>query len=369
MNIKNKLKSLAEKQEINDLHENIINKVDTSKVLDEPIIVPRRGIRLMPILMGAAALLIVFVIGLSIPFIVNGVNTKPTNGTVPNEPPVVTNPDGTTPDEFDFSSFTIQPQKFLNAMERQETFNIVNVVNTFKNIKFDQVELDTSDKPKMTVSEENELVNDIHNNISNIEYMLGLKGNPLCSPKENDNTSYDYKTLIDVSYDNYSYKMYLTEIVVEQKNIGEVNYKANKDYEGVIVSGNNEYSFNGSLRLTKNAFEYNTTVIIDNNRYVKVYEKFGVKSNEFIYNYYDKSDIDNIKTKTINITQLLNEDGTTKKVSFENLYTDLEYMRHEEGTYINCKIKSRQSDMLSININDDNQYVYQFKNSKNPYIK
>ena len=359
MNIKNKLKDLANKQEINDLHENIISKVDTSKVLDDPLIIPTRRFRLFPLILGAASFVMVFAIGLAIPFMVNGVNTKPAQTNIPTEPVVTNPPTETMVDEFDFSVLTIKPQNFLNTMESQEAYNIVNVVNTFNNITFSNVSLDTAEKPHMTESEEIELVNDINNNISNIEYMLGLKASPSCISSENTNTKYDYATLVDVK----------EEVVVEEKNIGEINYKSNKDYDGIIVSGNNEYSFSGSLRLTKNAFEYNTTVIIDNNKYVKVYEKFGTRENEFIYNYYDKSDVENIKTKTITINQLLNEDGTTKKVSFENLYTDLDYIRNGENNYLSCKIKSRDSEMLSINLVDGNKYEYRFKNSDNTYLK
>ena len=350
MNIKNKLKDLASKQEINDLHNDIINKVDTSKVLEEPIIVPKRNIRLFPILLGAASLVLVFAIGLSIPFLTNGFNSKPAQTTIPDRP-VVTNSE-TTLDDFDFSEFTIQPQNFLNAMATQEAFNIVNVVNSFDNITFSNVELDTSEKKKMTVSEEQELVNDVDTNINNIEYMLKLKKSPTCVSKDNEDTKYNYNTRIDVSSNESNYQMYLTEIVVEEKNIGEVNYKANKDYDGIIVSNNKEYKFNGTLRLTKNAFQYNTEVIIGDNKSVKVYEKFGTKENEFIYNYYDKTDLDNIKTKTITIKQLLNDDGSTKKVTFQNQYTEIESFINNKNTYINCKIKSRNTDYLSININD-----------------
>ena len=91
MNIKNKLKDLANKQEINDLHENIISKVDTSKVLDDPLIIPTKRFRLFPLILGAASFVMVFAIGLAIPFMVNGVNTKPAQTNNPPEP-VVTNP-------------------------------------------------------------------------------------------------------------------------------------------------------------------------------------------------------------------------------------------------------------------------------------
>ena len=86
--------------------------------------------------------------------------------------------------------------------------------------------------------------------------------------------------------------------------------------------------------------------------------------NIFQYNFY----IDG-KEKDININQSLTADGATKEIGFNsnNKLFQAVITKKDEKT-INCKLKKRNSDVLTITLNEDN-YLYVFKNSNNQYTK
>ena len=369
MKIKNELKNLASKQEIHDLQSNILNKVDTSKVLNDSFVERKRSIKLVPILAGAFALLLVFGLGISIPFITNSLNSNNPVETKPIETTPITNPitENVTSNDspIDFSSYSTEYVKqYFSAMETQEVHNIINVAGMLQNITYDEVTLDTSPKQKMTVSEETAIVNDLNNYISNIEEMLGMRATSIISREATEENEYSNK--ISVKSLPLDYVIYFNEDIIEEKNINEVNYKSNSIIQGVITCGSNRYKFNGTFRLTKTAFEYETRVELDSNKYVIVKEQFKSSENIFKYSFFDKNVNKLESIKEIIVDQKLNEDGTTREIDFQNSYTKLASIKPDTTGYISCKIKGRDGDSISIT-KKVNQYIYTFNNSKNKY--
>jgi len=368
MKIKNELKNLASKQEIHDLQSNILNKVDTSKVLNDSFVERKRSIKLVPILAGAFALLLVFVLGISIPFITNSLNSNNPVETKPIETTPITNPitENVTSNDspIDFSSYSTEyVDQYFSAMEIQEVHNIINVAGMLQNITYDEVTLDTSAKQKMTVSEETAIVNDLNNYISNIEEMLGMRNSSSPSKEKIDENGYSNK--INVSSLPLDYVIYYNEQIIEEKNINEINYKSNSSIQGVIKCGEKSYKFNGTFRLTKTAFEYETRVELTSNKYVIVKEQFKSSENIFKYSFFDKN-INSDSIKDIIVDQKLNEDGTTREIDFQNSYTKLASIKADNTGYISCKIKGRDGDSISIT-KKVNQYIYTFNNSNNNY--
>ena len=93
-------------------------------------------------------------------------------------------------------------------------------------------------------------------------------------------------------------------------------------------------------------------------------EKFSKDLNIFQYNYF----VNNVE-KDININQSLTADGTTKQIGFnsnDKLFQAV-ITKKDENT-INCKLKKRNSDVLTITLEEEN-YRYEFKNSNNQYIE
>jgi len=376
MKIKNMLKEKANKQEINDLQKEILAKVDTSKVLDEPIIVPRRSVKWVPIFAGAFALVAAFTLGISIPFMTNGFNNSKDNITnvvetgtgtpKTTEENITGNNTNTTVIDIDTeANVTIdEMQTYLSKMENQQSYNIINVASSFANLNFDEVTLDDVSK-KMTVSEEKALVNDLSSYMYNIEEMLGIKNAPTCNRSNNTNTSYDYNDKIVVSSNDSNYIIYLTEEIISEKNINKVNYKVNSAINGIININDSNYSFVGTYSYKDNVFEYNTRVILDENTYVEVNEKFKNKPNDkenlFTYNYYQNNEL----KKSIIVDQNLNSDYSTKSLKFKNSYTYIGSITVDNENII-CKIQSRDGEILTIT-NDNGGYTYTFKNSTNKY--
>ncbi|MBQ7641955.1 MAG: hypothetical protein IJS83_05745 [Acholeplasmatales bacterium] len=369
MKIKNELKNLASKQEIHDLQSNILNKVDTSKVLNDSFVERKRSIKLVPILAGAFALLLVFGLGISIPFITNSLNSNKPVETKPIETTPITNPitENVTSNDspIDFSSYSTEyVNHYFSAMETQEVHNIINVAGMLQSVTFDSVTLDTSTKPKMTVSEETAIVNDLNNYIPNIEVMLGMRASSLISKEKIDEN--DYSNKISVKCLPLDYVIYYNEEVIEEKNINEVNYKSNSIIQGVINCGSNNYKFSGTFRLTKTAFEYETKVELNSNKYVIVKEQFKSCENIFKYSFFDKNVNKTESIKEIIVDQKLNDDGTTREIDFQNAYTKLACIEPNKNGYIICKVKSRNGDSITID-KEVNKYIYTFKNSNNEY--
>ena len=376
MKIKNMLKEKANKQEINDLQKEILAKVDTSKVLDEPIIAPRRSVKWAPIFAGAFALVAVFALGISIPYMTNGFNNSKDNITnvvetgtgtpKTTEENVTGNNTNTNVIDIDTeANVTIdEMQTYLSKMENQQSYNIINVASSFANLNFDEVTLDDVSK-KMTVSEEKALVNDLSSYMYNIEEMLGIKNAPTCNRSKNTNTSYDYNDKIVVSSNDSNYIIYLTEEIISKKNINKVNYKVNSAINGIININDSNYSFVGTYSYKDNVFEYNTKVILDENTYVEVNERFKNKPNDkeniFTYNYYQNNEL----KKSIIVDQNLNSDYSTKSLKFKNSYTYIGSITVDNENII-CKIQSRDGEILTIT-NDNGGYTYTFKNSDNKY--
>ena len=376
MKIKNMLKEKANKQEINDLQKEILAKVDTSKVLDEPIIAPRRSVKWAPIFAGAFALVAVFALGISIPYMTNGFNNSKDNITnvvetgtgtpKTTEENVTGNNTNTNVIDIDTeANVTIdEMQTYLSKMENQQSYNIINVASSFANLNFDEVTLDDVSK-KMTVSEEKALVNDLSSYMYNIEEMLGIKNAPTCNRSKNTNTSYDYNDKIVVSSNDSNYIIYLTEEIISEKNINKVNYKVNSAINGIININDSNYSFVGTYSYKDNVFEYNTKVILDENTYVEVNERFKNKPNDkeniFTYNYYQNNEL----KKSIIVDQNLNSDYSTKSLKFKNSYTYIGSITVDNENII-CKIQSRDGEILTIT-NDNGGYTYTFKKSNNKY--
>ena len=376
MKIKNMLKEKANKQEINDLQKEILAKVDTSKVLDEPIIAPRRSVKWAPIFAGAFALVAVFALGISIPYMTNGFNNSKDNitnvvetgtGTPKTTEENITgnNTNTNVIDTDTEANVTIdEMQTYLSKMENQQSYNIINVASSFANLNFDEVTLDDVSK-KMTVSEEKALVNDLSSYMYNIEEMLGIKNAPTCNRSNNTNTSYDYNDKIVVSSNDSNYIIYLTEEIISEKNINKVNYKVNSAINGIININDSNYSFVGTYSYKDNVFEYNTKVILDENTYVEANEKFKNKPNDkeniFTYNYYQNNEL----KKSIIVDQNLNSDYSTKSLKFKNSYTYIGSITVDNENII-CKIQSRDGEILTIT-NDNGGYTYTFKNSSNKY--
>ena len=345
--IKKKLIMASENQKINDLSSKIIDKVDTSRV----IIKPKAQKKKIPYyFIGKLAIFSAGVAGILMLGISFGkINDKNNNNI------------GIEESQFDIDEVTLNT--YLDKIETQETYNIVNIAHAIENINIFDVE-EGLDK-NLTKSQEEALVNDINQYIYNIEDMRGLTPKVECISTNNLDINYNYSDKITINSPYYSYNLYITERIIEESNVGEATYKSNSIIEGVIVIGEKEYSIIGTKIIKNGTIEYTNKIIIDNDNYINVKElfkeKLNDKDNEFTYEYH----IGN-KTKTITVTQKRDLDGNTTKIHFDNGYNKIEDIYNNEENYLACKIKSSNSDILYINKNLDT-FSYKFKNSGNEY--
>ncbi|MBR6071543.1 MAG: hypothetical protein IKP77_01765 [Acholeplasmatales bacterium] len=371
MEIKKMLKLAASKQEINDLQKSILNRVDTSKVLNQEVIkAPKKKVSFMPFLISGvatAALLITLAITI-------GVNNTNSNTDGPhNDPKVPTiNPTNTTvptvvPTENIITEnintlikneLNTQLQAQYETIQKIEVQNIVNTANTFINVSFNDY---PAINKNLTVSQEEYIVDNYYIYSDNFAQMFGIDTSLTTLESNTDSLIYKYNKVIDVNSNNYNYKIYYDEELIEEKTSTSYKYKGN--IAGVIVCGENEYQFEGLKRIKNDELIYQTTITIGENKYVEVYEDFSQTLNEFRFNYFFEG-----KEKNIIIKQSLNTDNSTKDIQFIinkntneiNLETSL------KNDSIECKIKSSNSDIMTVS-NDFK--TYKFKNSQNTYTK
>lgn len=382
-NIKKMLIDASVNQEIHDLSKSIINKVDVSKVKKAPttVVVKKNrsfGIfyKLGVVALGAAGLIL---IGISI-----GKGTISTNNPNGNQNQLIPSGNidsgigGSDINEPFNPEFMEYSYEYLNNMETQETYNLVNIASTLDKYTFGPVEL--GETKALTVSQEKALVNDLSCYLYNIEDMLGLKDKVTCEKAlVNNNPDYaDYKNDIKVIIPNASeYHYYMNETVISEKQSGDVTYKTNTSYNGVIVYGSNEFEINGTMNYSQSpkndkssTFKYITNIKIDANKYVLVTEEFKTtensKENSFNYEYHFGDDV-----RIINVNQKFADDGSTKSVSFYNgsnsgWYTQIGSIKHTDNHYLECSIKKYDGEYLYVDLNNG-VYTYSFKNSKNIY--
>ena len=372
--IENMLKNAANKQEINDLQKSILNRVDTSKVLNnETVVAPKRKIRLMPLLIGSmatAALLITLGVTIGVnnnSSNSNGPHNNPTTPTIiPTNPTNTTNPTTLPTENIITENINTLIKNELNAqlqsqyetIQKTEVQNIINTANTFINVSFNDY---PGINKNLTTVQEEYIVDNYHIYSQNFAQMFGIDTSLSTLESSTDSLIYKYKKVIDINSNNYNYKIYYDEELIEEKTTSSYRYKGN--IEGVIVSGEYEYQFDGIKRIKNDELIYETKITIADDKYVNVYESFSQTLNEFRFNYFY-----NGKEKNVIIKQSLNSDNSTKDIQFIinknineiNLETSL------KNNSIECKIKSSNSDIMTVS-NDFK--TYKFKNSQNTYTK
>lgn len=357
-NVKDMLKQMSDEQEIHDIQDNILKNVDMNKVRPQVYVKeshPKRFLLLTNIFSALAAAMVVVLVVL----IINLNNPSKSNES--DETSIT--------DEFEnnYVVFTT----YLEKMLKQEAYNIINIGPSIGNVNFIDVELDNNQDgdniTKMTVSEEEALVDDMNSMIYNIEEMLGITSIE-CIKDTNYNTLYsDYDNVISVTGPLSQYKMYLTETSISAKNVGETNFKEKSNITGVLAVNGNSYQFDGQKEYKNSKTTYTTKIKLDNYSIV-VNEVFGKDNNEFTYTFFNETS--NEILKSIYIKQSFDKDGNVDVLDFKNQYTSINIQKTDitDESKLIFKIKSRYSDTVTVT-KENNQYKYGFKNSSNVYTK
>ena len=373
--IKKMLKKLSEDQEIHDIQKLILDNVDKSKVLNpEPIkkpLAPKKRRFVFPVLLGAlatAAFVVTFVIAF------NFKNNNPENNTIEPNPNAPVE-QGDIDVVYDEVSIDVA-EAFYSNFTTIDASNMINIVNTFNNVSYVEVPDTTINDKKhnLTPELEESIVDDVDAYRFNIEEMLG-KTSSTRTQTLNENPSYSYKKVIDVTNDSFEHHIYFTENIEVIKS-GESSFRYKSNLSGVIVSGDNLYFIEEGKKDIKNSkLEYNFKIRIDDFNYVEVNEQYDINSDltinykTFNYNYIYHSN-DNVKN--VRIIQKFNIDKTTKEVEFvanEGKSNEVKMtFKQNDKYYMMSSIKSRESDELYIE-KDNSTYKYKFKNSKNEYVR
>ena len=364
-NIKMMLKEASLKQDIPDLSEKIIANVDTSKIEPEikSVKAPKKKFNFFPLMIAGVA---TAVLVLTLSITIGVMNNRGNNPVVPSNPvdPVI-------PQEpvVEYEEITLNTlEKFFSDFTVNDAPNMINIVNTFNNVSFDKPSNVTTGA--LSVEMENTIVNDVNLFINNIEDMLGyintistLNKSPLS----------DYKYLINVNNNNYIYKIYYNETLIEEKNVDKDNYKYRAELNGKIVIGNNNYNFTGEKRIKNSKLIYTTNIIIGENQNVDVQESFTINKDftinynqfEFKYNYHLNNVIKNFR-----ITQRFDSNKNIRDIRFVANETEpCEFkmtIKPTDDNSILASIDSR-NDQLSISLIETNYYCYTFKKSGNIY--
>ena len=346
--IKSMLKEASTRQIINDVDKNhIISNIDTNKVLNNQNKkkMPRR--KLIP-LFASCILIFGAILSISLYFGLKS-NDKGVTRTYDDE-------------------FLNELEEFYEDTTVSESYNMINIVNTFDKISFTSNPITLKElTPEMELS----IVNDTNTFINNIENMYNIKN--ITSTLINNKNKDDYEKTVEVISDGYKYNLYFNEKLVEEKNVDGLNYKYKSEVDGVIIKGDNQYIFNGIKRIKNSYLEYETTIIINDNYHIDVKEKFTMNTDlslkykqfEFYYDYYN-----NENKKSIEMIQKFNDEGLTKEIRFvANRSLENEFkmtINPFKDNLFPCKIDRSNSNYLYINIVEDG-YIYKFKNSSNEY--
>ena len=350
--LKNKLIQAANKQEISDLSDNIISKVDITKV-KAPVYKAERNYKALPFAFGGIALAsAVVAVGVAI-----GLNSN--NGTKPTNNGIIDN--GATldvDDPVDFTDITSEEtRQLLSQISTRETYNMINAAYNFNNITFGTFE--TSEDSSMTPSMEEALANDFNDYIYNIEDMFNIVEPTVCAVTKNKNINYDYSYDLEVRSPYYNYHIYYSETYIEKKNENQVNYKENSTLVGVIVLNGYTYNFETSKTIKNDNVDFNTKIIKGDNQ-IELRSLFTSDRYKFTYTYKYGENV-----KDVYIEQKI-KDGNTTEIEFNSRNKTFQLVvKAQEDNSLECKIKSR-NDSFTV-VRENNHYNYLFKNSQKIY--
>ena len=368
-NVKQMIKKLSDEQDIHDVSNDVLKNVDMNKVRNQAIVKtpePKRIILFSNLISAfAAAMLVVLVVVL-----VNS-NTKPEDNKPTGDDIVEPTKENT---ETNFEDNYLMFTQYLKDMQKQEAYNMINVVPSISNITFNSVTFNTNTK-RMSESEMEALVDTVDSQIYNIEEMLGLTSIK-CESSTNqyygiDESDYkDYENVISVTGPLSSYHLYFSEEDVISKNVGKTNFKSNSNIYGLIDSENALVSFKGQKEYKNGKTTYLTKFKV-NDLIIYVEEVFGEKTNEFTYtfykdnlvknifvkqNFYDDGNI-RIEFKAVYARNVENEDDWSKSTTIVAQTKNI-----ENSNVIEFKVDSRDNDTLTVTRNET-YYTYKFGNN------
>ena len=297
-NIKSMIKKMSDEQEIHDVSNNVLKNVDMNKVERQVFVKessPKRFILLTNLFSAFAAALIVVIIALSI-------NT-PSSERENNSGDTTTN-DVTDNDTLGFEDNYLMFSQYLQTMQKQEAYNIINIAPSIDKFVFSDVTF--GDSKEMTESEMEALVDDLNTQIYNVEEMLGITSIDCISTNNqyygiHGNPYSDYENVISVTGPLSSYHLYFTETSVTEKNVGETNFKSKSNITGVLDTNNVIVNFIGQKEYKNGETTYTTLIELSTIK-IEVEEVFGKDSNEFTYTFYKGE-----KEKAICIKQKLDD--------------------------------------------------------------
>lgn len=339
--VRQKLIDAANRQQINDLTDNILRNVDTNKVLRPTPSVKRRFNFVPLIFAGVATCAIVAVVGVSIGIGLS--NNKSNNGSAENNYVV---------DYTNTSSETTR--RLLNKISTQESYNIINIANSLNDVTFDNQTIGTG----MDAEIEQALVGDFSPYIYNIESMFDSDKYPIVSTvEENKNSLYSFKNDLKVVSPYYEYHLYYDEVITEVKD--EASYKEKSDITGVVVCKDGEFSFTTLKTIKNDTVSYNSKIYVSSTKYVDVVSTFKYDRCYYTYTFFD-----GIDSKDIYIEQKIKEEKTTE-IEFKSRNKTFELTIKNNDDVLNCKVKSRD-DSFTVTHENEN-HVITFKKSGNTY--
>ncbi len=363
--IKNKLRVLADKQEVKDYSKEILSKVDISNVyFNEPVKSRKRIFKFAfsgTLAVACAALLVA--VGINVGLKNQGGSSNSNTSTEDDIINYVKDEDVIT---------------YLDEVNSKEYYNIVNIANNLGNFtKFDKLEKSSS--KELTASEEEAIVANISTYIYNMEDMFGLLSKKTSAFYiKNEDAKFDYEYDLEINSQYYTYHVYYDEIVIQQKELDGQIVKLNSNTLGEIVLDDCTYQFTGNKIIKNNKVMFTTKIIIDEDKSLEISETFGEKENEYIYSFVKNSSIvkkievvekkdDTLTTTKIKTNYIWINGEVDSKINNENDDYKLE-IDFTKGTtsYIDGSFKSKNKNHVYIN-KEGNSFNYTFKNSKNKY--
>lgn len=367
--IKNMLKAAANKQNIHDLDKEIINKVDTSKV----VIAQKKPTRKLRVFgysfTGIACASMAVAIGIGVGLSINKNNNQaytPNNDDIDEPLPYVSSGDTIT---------------YLESVEKQEFYNLVNIANSLETFKNYDVLQKTASK-ELNEEEEKAIANNINAYVYNIEDMLGILETECKTISNPDKSKYAYDNKLVVSVLKaeevlQTYTAYYTENIINKKTIKGTDeiYKLDASTEGVIVVGEYEYKFVGTEKISNQKITFTTSIEIEESKSVTVQETFAEKGNEYKYSFYEA---DSLK-KEVLIVESLDENKEVVEVETNFIWVNGNYDSKSNnenddnkvevdfilsGETLVGKFKSKNNNEVTVT-ESDLEFIYTYKNSTN----
>lgn len=231
----------------------------------------------------------------------------------------------------------------LESKESVFAISAVTGVNeTINNITEENPVIDENEKIPVEESNddnvnEGENVDLPNEDQDNLEFVLNLINKELLKVEEKESDKTDYTNLLEITFNNETYKFYFNEILIEEE-IEDDEIEKEYEIKGIIIYNEEEFSVVGNKEIEieedEEDFEIELLICLDKDNYTKVKYETETESDEYEKKY---------KIETYENSNKINEFEFEFEIEENKLKVDVEFKSKDKNVWYKIRGNNKNS--------------------------